>query len=191
LASGQCVSASASYSCCHAVVSPTIDETAPWEYSYRRDLIEGEQMATFDPVEQAADVVVASVSNNSLPTGEPPACIQALHAIVVRLASGVASPEPTVETRTPAVSLRKSITPDYLTCLEDGKRCKSLRRRLTALGMTPEQYRAKWNLPSDYPMIAPNYAAQRSALAKKIGPGRVQGKGSARKRNGKSKGVGP
>ena len=73
----------------------------------------------------------------------------------------------------PAVSIRKSVTPDYLICLEDGKRFKSLRRHLGALGMTPEQYRVKWDLPSTYPMVAPNYAAQRSAMAKKIGLGRT------------------
>jgi predicted transcriptional regulator len=71
-----------------------------------------------------------------------------------------------------AVPVRKSVTPDYLICLEDGKRFTSLRRHLRLLGLTPEQYREKWKLPSDYPMVAPNYAAQRSALAKKIGLGR-------------------
>jgi predicted transcriptional regulator len=70
------------------------------------------------------------------------------------------------------VPVRKSVTPDYLICLEDGKRFRSLRRHLRLLGLTPEQYREKWKLPSDYPMVAPNYAAQRSALAKKIGLGR-------------------
>ena len=74
----------------------------------------------------------------------------------------------------PAVSVRKSITPDYLICLDDGRKFKSLRRHLTALGMTPEQYRAKWNLPADYPMVAANYAAQRSAMAKKIGLGQFR-----------------
>ena len=77
-----------------------------------------------------------------------------------------------VEAKPPAVPVRKSITPDYLICLEDGKRFKSLRRHLRLLGLTPEQYREKWKLPSDYPMVAPNYAAQRSALARKFGLGR-------------------
>ena len=78
--------------------------------------------------------------------------------------------------REPTVSIHQSITPDYLICLEDGKRFKSLRRHLTMLGMTPEQYRAKWNLPSTYPMVAPNYAAQRSELAKSIGLGQSRKK---------------
>ncbi len=87
---------------------------------------------------------------------------------------------PQVEAKTPAVPIRKSITPDFLICLDDGKRFKSLRRHLAGLGLTPEQYRVKWNLPSDYPMVAPNYAAQRSALAKKIGLGQTRGKAGAR-----------
>jgi predicted transcriptional regulator len=78
--------------------------------------------------------------------------------------------------REPAVSIRKSVTPDYLICLDDGRKFKSLRRHLGALGMTPEQYRAKWNLPYDYPMVASNYAAQRSELAKKIGLGQLRKK---------------
>ena len=72
----------------------------------------------------------------------------------------------------PATTVRKSITPDYLICLDDGKKFKSLKRHIGALGMTPDQYRAKWNLPSDYSMVAPNYSATRSALARKIGLGR-------------------
>ena len=78
---------------------------------------------------------------------------------------------PQAEAKSPAVPIRRSVTPDYLICLEDGKRFKSLRRHLGALGLTPEQYREKWKLPSDYPMVAPNYAAQRSALARKLGLG--------------------
>src|SRR5271155_4003301 len=74
----------------------------------------------------------------------------------------------------PAVSIRKSVSPDYLICLDDGLKFKSLRRHLATLGMTPEQYRAKWSLPSDYPMVAPNYAAQRSALAKSLGLGQLR-----------------
>jgi predicted transcriptional regulator len=81
-----------------------------------------------------------------------------------------------------AVSIRKSISPDLLICLEDGKRFKSLRRHLTGLGLTPEQYRQKWNLPSDYPMVAPNYAAWRSAIAKQLGLGQGAGATDARKR---------
>ncbi len=72
------------------------------------------------------------------------------------------------------MSIRKSVTPEYLICLEDGKKFKSMRRHLGQLGLTPEEYRAKWNLPSDYPMVAPNYAAQRSEMAKKIGLGQIR-----------------
>ena len=87
-----------------------------------------------------------------------------------------AVPEP--EALVPAVPIRKSITPDYLICLDDGRKFKSLKRHLAAHGMTPDQYRQKWNLPKDYPMVAPEYAAKRSAMAKKLGLGR-KAKGTA------------
>ena len=138
-------------------------------------------MAKSSPVELAAEIVAAFVSNNPLPKGELPALIHAMHSAVERLAAGPESAPPQVEAKTPAVPIRKSITPDFLICLDDGKRFKSLRRHLAGLGLTPEQYREKWNLPSDYPMVAPNYAAQRSALAKKIGLGQSRGKAGARK----------
>jgi predicted transcriptional regulator len=89
---------------------------------------------------------------------------------------------PEEQTKAPAVSIRQSITPEYLICLEDGKHFRSLRRHLARHGLTPEQYRTKWKLPSDYPMVARKYAAQRSALAKKIGLGQLGGKGSAASR---------
>ena len=89
--------------------------------------------------------------------------------------------------KSPAVPIRKSVTPDYLICLEDGKKFKSLRRHLAGLGLTPEQYREKWKLPSDYPMVAPNYAAQRSAMAKQIGLGQFARKAGVRKSSGRSK----
>jgi predicted transcriptional regulator len=89
---------------------------------------------------------------------------------LAKIATGAVTPaEPPAPT--PAVTVRQSIKPDYLVCLDDGKKFKSLRRHLATLGMTPEQYRVKWNLPADYPMVAANYAAQRSELAKKIGLG--------------------
>ena len=102
-----------------------------------------------------------------------PALFEALHASLKRLTDGEVAP-PVVEPPTPAVPIRKSVTPDYLICLEDGRKFKSMRRHLAILGMTPEQYRAKWSLPSDYPMVAPNYAAQRSALAKSLGLGQLR-----------------
>ena len=120
-------------------------------------------------------MVSAFVSNNPLPKSELPALIQAVHSAVERLAAEPESAPPQVEAKAPAVPIRKSITPDFLICLDDGKRFKSLRRHLAGLGLTPEQYRQKWNLPPDYPMVAGNYAAQRSALAKKIGFGQSVG----------------
>jgi predicted transcriptional regulator len=140
-------------------------------------------MAKLNPVELAAEIVAAFVSNNPLPKSELPALIHAVHSAVERLATEPENaPPPQIEAKTPAVSIRRSITPDFLICLDDGKRFKSLRRHLTALGMTPAQYRQKWNLPSDYPMVAPNYAAQRSELAKKIGLGQIPRKAGARKK---------
>jgi predicted transcriptional regulator len=138
-------------------------------------------MGTSNPIELAAEIVAAFVSNNSVPPSELPTLIQSVHAGLLKIASGTVTPaEP--EPATPAVSVRKSITPDYLVCLDDGKQFKSLRRHLTTLGMTPEQYRAKWKLPPDYPMVAANYAAQRSALAKKIGLGQFRKSGGVAKR---------
>ena len=128
-------------------------------------------MGASNPIELAAEIIAAFVSNNPLPKGELPALIHAVHTAVVRLAAGPESAVP-LEVKTPAVPIRKSITPDFLICLDDGKRFKSLRRHLAGLGLTPAQYREKWNLPSDYPMVAPNYAAQRSEFAKKIGLGK-------------------
>ncbi|MDF2975083.1 MAG: transcriptional regulator [Microvirga sp.] len=114
-------------------------------------------------VELAADVVSAYVSNNPVPTSELPSLIAAVHASL----------------QFPAVSIKKSVQPDYIVCLEDGKRFKSLKRHLrTKFDMTPEQYRQKWDLPRDYPMVAPNYASRRSELAKALGLGQ--------KRKGKS-----
>lgn len=131
------------------------------------------RIATPDLVEVAADVVVAFVANNSLPIGELPALIQTVLGTVVRLASAADIPAIPKE---PVVPIRKSITPDYLICLEDGKKLKTLKKHLAGLGLTPAQYREKWKLPADYPMVAPNYAAQRSALAKKLGLGQLRPK---------------
>ncbi len=139
-------------------------------------------MGTLSPIELAAGMVAAFVSNNSVPTSELPALIQAVHTAVARLAVGPVGAALQVEAKAPAVPIRKSITPDFLICLEDGKRFKAMRRHLAGLGLTPEQYREKWNLPSDYPMVAPNYAAQRSALAKKIGLGQIPRKAGVRKK---------
>ena len=128
-------------------------------------------MAIPDSLGLAAEVVAAYVSNNPVPKGDLPDLILAVHSSLARLGSEPEPALPQAEATPPAVPVRKSITPDYLICLEDGKKFKSLRRHLRLHGLTPEQYREKWKLPSDYPMVAPNYAAQRSALATKMGLG--------------------
>ena len=140
-----------------------------------------------NPVELAAEMVAAFVSNNPLPKSELPALIHAVHSAVERLAVGAETAPAQVEAKTPAVPIRRSITPDFLICLDDGKRFKSLRRHLAGLGLTPVQYREKWRLPFDYPMVAPNYAAQRSAIAKTLGLGQFKRKAGARKRDRRSK----
>lgn len=121
-------------------------------------------------IELAAEIVSAYVSNNSLPTAELPGLIEAVHSALNKVATGAT--ELPVEAPVPAVAIKKSITPDYIICLEDGKKFKSLKRHLrTKYDMTPDQYRAKWGLPADYPMVAPNYASARSELAKAMGLG--------------------
>jgi predicted transcriptional regulator len=124
-----------------------------------------EQDGRFDTVSIAADIVAAYVSNNPLPVGELPKLIGDIHAAL----KGIGAP---VVKQEPAVPIKKSVTPDFIICLEDGKKFKSLRRHLQLFDLTPDQYRQKWNLPADYPMVAPTYAASRSALAKSIGLGR-------------------
>ena len=121
-------------------------------------------------VELAAEIVSAYVSNNSVPSSELPALLSEVHAAIVRVASGA---QPVVtEAAKPAVPPKKSITSDYIICLEDGRKFKSLKRHLrTQYNLSPEEYREKWGLPSDYPMVAPAYAKARSALAKQMGLG--------------------
>jgi predicted transcriptional regulator len=126
-------------------------------------------------VELAADIVSAYVSNNSVATADLPALIGDIHSALVRLSSGTA--DAPAESLKPAVPVKKSITPDYIVCLDDGKKFKSLKRHLrTQYDMTPEEYRERWNLPPDYPMVAPNYAQARSQLAKKMGLGQQRRK---------------
>ena len=131
-------------------------------------------MNASSPIELAGEIVAAFVSNNPLPKGELPSLIQAVHESVMRLSAEPENTQPQIEVKEPAVPIRRSITPEFLICLDDGKRFKSLPRHLAGLGLTPEQYREKWKLPSDYPMVAPNYAARRSALAKQIGLGQIR-----------------
>jgi predicted transcriptional regulator len=134
-----------------------------------------ENAASSNYIELAADVVSAYVSNNSVPAGDLPALIGEIHIALSKIGNG--SSELPAEAPKPAVSIKKSVTPDYIICLEDGKKFKSLKRHLrTQYNMTPEQYREKWGLPVDYPMVAPNYAKARSELAKEMGLGQQRRK---------------
>lgn len=119
----------------------------------------------------ATEIVAAYVSNNAMSANDLPGMIRTVHSTLAGLDQSAA---PRENDLTPAVPVKKSVTADYIVCLEDGKKLKMLKRYLRSqYGLTPEEYRARWNLPHDYPMVAPNYAAQRSKLAKQIGLGRV------------------
>ena len=121
-------------------------------------------------IEMTADIVSAYVGNNSVATADLPNLIQSVHRALAGVAAGVEAVE--AAPKEPAVPLKRSITPDYLICLEDGRKFKSLKRHLrTKYNMSPEEYRSKWGLPKDYPMVAPNYAKARSELAKQMGLG--------------------
>ncbi len=131
-------------------------------------------------VSLTADIVAAHVSNNSVSVSDLPVLIQNVHGALAGLGSAPAASDG--ERPEPAVSVRSSVKPDFLICLEDGRKLKMLRRHLmTHYQMTPEQYRAKWNLPADYPMVAPNYAEQRRSLAKAIGLGTARNSPDARR----------
>jgi predicted transcriptional regulator len=126
-------------------------------------------------IELTAEIVSAYVSNNNVASGDLSALIGDVHSALHRTSSGPAEPEP--EPLKPAISVRKSVTPDYIVCLEDGKKFKSLKRHLrTHYDLTPEEYREKWGLAADYPMVAPNYAKARSNLAKQMGLGQKRGR---------------
>src|SRR3712207_250840 len=121
-------------------------------------------------IDLTAEIVAAYISNNSIDSGQLPALIGDVHTALHRTTSGLQEPAP--EPQKPAISIRKSINPDYIICLEDGKRFKSLKRHLRAhYDLTPDEYREKWGLASDYPMVAPNYAKARSSLAREMGLG--------------------
>jgi predicted transcriptional regulator len=127
-------------------------------------------------MELAAEIVSAYVSNNSVPAAELPGLLGEIHSALVRVSSGAAAVV-APEAAKPAVPPKKSITNDYIICLEDGEKFKSLKRHLrTRYNMSPDEYREKWNLASDYPMVAPSYAKTRSALARKMGLGQQRGK---------------
>lgn len=130
----------------------------------------GDNAANPNFISLTAEIVSAYVGNNTVAQADIPALINQIHQALQRVATGQA--EITSEPLKPAVPVKKSIHADYIVCLEDGKKFKSLKRHLrTQYGMTPEQYRDKWNLPADYPMVAPNYAIARSQLAKQMGLG--------------------
>jgi len=133
-----------------------------------------------DLLKMTAQIAAAYVGKNPVASSQLPEVIRAVYASM----AGLDSPAMPAGSPKPAIAVKKSITPEYIICLEDGKKLKMLKRHLrTAYGMTPEQYRQKWGLPADYPMVAPNYAEQRSAFAKKIGLGRKPGQ--TRKGRGK------
>ncbi|GBD49110.1 MucR family transcriptional regulator [Methylopila sp. Yamaguchi] len=142
----------------------------PWMRDYMSD-----DAISDSYIELAAEIVSAYVSNNSVAPADLPVLINEIHGALARISTGVS--EPTAEALKPAVPVKKSVTSDFIICLEDGKKFKSLKRHLrTQYDMSPEEYREKWGLPADYPMVAPNYAAARSELAKKMGLGQQRGK---------------
>jgi predicted transcriptional regulator len=121
-------------------------------------------------IEMTTDIVSAYVGNNTIAASDLPLLIQSVHNALIGVTAGVA--EAQLATKEPAVSVKKSVTPDYLVCLEDGLKFKSLKRHLrTKYNMSPEEYRSRWGLAKDYPMVAPNYARARSDLAKQMGLG--------------------
>ena len=137
------------------------------------------KIAEEELLRMTTDVVAAYVSNNTLPTAQLAEVINAVYSSLKSLEGQVAQVPP--EPLKPAIPIRKSVTPEFLICLEDGKKLKMLKRHLrSTYNMTPDEYRSKWGLAPDYPMVAPNYAERRSEFAKKIGLGRSAGRQSAR-----------
>lgn len=133
-----------------------------------------------------ADIVAAHVGHNRVTVAELPELIAKVHGALSGL--GQEAPEPAAAEQKPAVSIRSSVKPDHIVCLEDGKKLTMLKRYLhTNFGMTPQEYRAKWKLPADYPMVAPNYAEKRRTLAKAIGLGRKSGTAAPASRRGRGK----
>ncbi|RED51494.1 MucR family transcriptional regulator [Aestuariispira insulae] len=127
------------------------------------------EISPAEVLELTSDIVSAHVSNNTVNVADLPGLIEQVYKTLSNVGR---ADEPQTDKPVPAVSVRRSVTPDYIVCLEDGKKLKMLKRHLkTAYDMTPEEYRERWGLPSDYPMVAPNYAKQRSRLAKEIGLG--------------------
>jgi predicted transcriptional regulator len=134
-------------------------------------------------MELTAEVVAAYVSNNSLPVSELPALISYVYGALGQTSIAPRDATPIAEKPKPAVPVKKSVTDDFIVCLEDGKKFKSLKRHLmTHYSLTPQEYREKWGLPTDYPMVAPNYAAARSRLAKQMGLGRKRGQAAPKRK---------
>jgi predicted transcriptional regulator len=141
------------------------------------------KMSHVDLLRMTTKIVASYVSNNDVSGSQIPEVIRSTY--ITLSAQKIGGGEAVQEQKKPAVSIRRSVTPEFIICLEDGKKLKMLKRHLrTTYGLTPEEYRAKWGLPADYPMVAPKYAAQRSVFAKKIGLGR---KGTTGKRGRKAK----
>ena len=139
-----------------------------------------EKVSREDVLRMTTEIVAAYVANNVLPASQISEVIGAVHKSLNALHGGDGKIQ--AEPASPAVPMRRSVKPDFIVCLEDGKKLKMLKRYLrTNYNMTPDEYRAKWGLPSDYPMVAPNFAKQRSELAKKIGLGRKGGRRRGRK----------
>jgi predicted transcriptional regulator len=132
--------------------------------------MESEMRSPPSLIGRVSDIVAAYVAHNPVPVADLPKLIEKVHSVLAEIqANGAMDEKPLLK---PAVAIRKSITPDHIVCLEDGKKFKSLKRHLrTRYDMSPEEYREKWGLPADYPMVAPNYARQRSELARKMGLG--------------------
>ena len=141
---------------------------------------DSDKVSAEELLRMTTDIAAAYVSNNAIASPQLPEVIKTIHSSLLALQGAAGGPEGL----SPAVPIKKSIMPDYLVCLEDGKKFKSLKRHLrTHYDLSPEDYREKWGLPHDYPMVAPNYAAQRSEFAKKIGLGRTASS-SGRRRKG-------
>jgi len=142
---------------------------------------EANSLRSDDLLKLSTEIVAAYVSNNPIPVSDLPGMIRSIHATLGGLAGS--APADIMTNQKPAVPVKKSIHPEYIVCLEDGKRLKMLKRYLRSrYGLSPDDYRTKWGLPADYPMVAPNYAAQRSEFAKKIGLGRSAPEKKGRRR---------
>ena len=147
-------------------------------------MADSESISPGETLHLATDIVAAFVSNNAMSADKLPGLLQEVHDAVRALASGGTA---SAGNQQPAVPVKKSVTNDYVICLEDGKKLKMLKRYLrTQYGMSPEDYRRKWGLPADYPMVAPNYAKRRSEFAKEIGLGRTGGKAAPKRAAKKS-----